>query len=213
MEAEIGGDYYDLFAARDGMTVMAIGDVCGKGVHAATKTSMIKYSLRGLVAAGATPSEVLTELNRLVSSSGDPSDIVTAWVGFLDADRRVLTYADGGHPPALVRRATGHGFERLGPTGPLLGAIDDAPYEAARIELEPGDLIVLYTDGVTEARRSGRFFGEGRLMRAIRSAPTAPMAVDALLDSVGAFSRGVMHDDAAVMAIRVLGSASADEPS
>jgi len=210
VEAEIGGDYYDLFLAREGVAVLAIGDVCGKGVQAATKTSMIKYSLRGMVAAGATPAAALAELNRLVAYSGDPSDIVTAWVGFLDAGRTTLTYADAGHPPGLVLRRDGGRFERLGPTGPLLGAIEDATYEEQVVSLSPGDLLLTYTDGVTEARRRGEFFGEGRVRAAIRSSGTAANAVASLLDSVSDFSAGAMHDDAAVLAVRVLGDQPVD---
>jgi serine phosphatase RsbU (regulator of sigma subunit)/HAMP domain-containing protein len=203
IDAEIGGDYYDLFAASDGSVVVAIGDVCGKGVLAATKTSMIKFSLRGMVAAGAGPGEALTELNRLVSSSGDPADIVTAWVGFIGPDRRSLTYADGGHPPALLCRADRRRFERLGPTGPLLGAIPGAVFEQVVVELEPGDVLVTYTDGVTEARRGRAFFGEGRIRKAVRRSKTAQGVVEALLAAVGEFSSGVMRDDAAALVLRV----------
>jgi serine phosphatase RsbU (regulator of sigma subunit)/HAMP domain-containing protein len=213
VDAEIGGDYYDLFAARGGDAVIAIGDVCGKGVQAATKTSMIKYSLRGLVAAGATPGEALGELNRLVASSGDPSDIMTAWVGFLDLKRGSLTYADGGHPHALLLRHGTGAFERLGPTGPLLGAIEGATYEERIVALDPGDLLITYTDGVTEARRGARFFGEGRIRRSMRRATTAEQAVEALLAAVGEFSAGVMRDDAAVLGVRVTGDAPLAPPS
>ncbi|MDO8915606.1 MAG: SpoIIE family protein phosphatase [Coriobacteriia bacterium] len=203
VDAEIGGDYYDLFATSGGDAVIAIGDVCGKGVQAATKTSMIKYSLRGLVAAGATPGEALAELNRLVAYSGDPADIVTAWIGFLDPTRRSLTYADGGHPPALLLRHGTGVFERLGPTGPLLGAIEGATYDERVVALDPGDLLVTYTDGVTEARRGTRFFGEGRIRRAMRGAISAEAAVESLLGAVGEFSAGVMRDDAAVLGVRI----------
>jgi GAF domain-containing protein len=203
VDTEIGGDYYDLFATSDGSVVVAIGDVCGKGVLAATKTSMIKYSLRGMVAAGAGPAEALSELNRLVAGSGDPADIVTAWVGFIAPDRRSLTYSNGGHPPALLCRADRRRFERLEPTGPLLGAIPDADYAQTEVPLQPGDVLVTYTDGVTEARRGRAFFGEGRIRRAVRRSRTAQGAVEALLTAVGEFSSGVMRDDAAALIVRV----------
>ncbi len=92
-DAEIGGDYYDLFRAPDGSIWMAIADVCGKGVKAAAKTSMIKYSVRSLVAAGFAPGRVVTEVNLMVAEGRDPSDIVTLWVG------------PGG--PARARRSPG----------------------------------------------------------------------------------------------------------
>jgi GAF domain-containing protein len=206
MEVEIGGDYYDLFTRPDGTAVVAIGDVCGKGVLAATKTSMMKYSLRGMVAAGSGPAEALTELNRIVSASGDPSDIVTAWIGFLDPSRRTLTYADGGHPPALLYRPSSKEMRRLGPTGPLLGAFAEAVFEQVAVPVEPADLLVTYTDGVTEARRGTAFFGEAGVSEVMRRAASANDAVDLLLDAVGAFSAGVMRDDAAALAVRILGT-------
>lgn len=204
LDAEIGGDFYDLFQMRDGRTVIAIGDVCGKGVLAATKTSMIKYSLRGMVSAGATPAEALTELNRLVSVSEDPSDIVTAWIGFLDVSAGSLTYADAGHPPALLHHMTDGGIERLGPTGPLLGALATSSYSEVSVVVRPGDLLLTYTDGVTEARRDGEFFGEDRVRDTVGRAATAEQAVSDLLEQLSVFSSGVMRDDAAVLAVRTL---------
>lgn len=209
LEAEIGGDYYDLFRASDGRVVLAIGDVCGKGIIAATKTSMIKYTLRGMVAAGAEPADALSELNRVVSMTGDPSDIVTAWLGFLDLETGLLTYANGGHPPGLVRRSGTRRIDRLAATGPLLGAIADAAYGQRTVLMRPDDMLLLYTDGVTEARRGSRFFGEGRVRRMLKAAETADQAVGLLLEAVGVFTGGRMRDDAAVLALRRLRPADA----
>ncbi len=209
-EAEIGGDYYDVFRAPDGRVVLAIGDVCGKGVQAATKTSAIKHSLRGMVACGAGPARALTELNRLVAESRDPSDIVTTWVGFLDLASGSLTWADGGHPPALLRRGGTRTVERLEVTGPLLGAIPSAVYSEETVTLARGDIILLYTDGVTEARRGPQFFGEGRLRRALRRTATAQDAVDGLLDALAGFCGGALRDDAAVLAAEIVDVPSSD---
>lgn len=202
-EAEIGGDFYDLFRAPDGRVVLAIGDVCGKGVQAATKTSAIKHSLRGMVAMGADPAEALTEMNRLVAESRDPADIVTAWVGFVDVATGRLAWADGGHPPALLRKAGTRDVERLEVTGPLLGAVPAAVYTEGVVTLGAGDTVLLYTDGVTEARRGKQFFGEGRLRRTLRKADCAQDAVDGLLDALGDFCGGALRDDAAVLAVQM----------
>lgn len=209
-EAEIGGDFYDLFSAPDGSVVVAIGDVCGKGVGAATKTSAIRYSLRGMVAAGARPADALAELNRVVATSGDPADIVTAWVGFIAADRTSLVYAGAGHPPALLFRAGSHRFERLEATGPLLGAISSAGFDECEVALSPDDILLMYTDGVTEARHEKRFFGEGRVRRSVRRSASVRGIVDSLLTSLGEFSSGVMRDDAAALAVRIVEQASPD---
>lgn len=201
-EADIGGDYYDLFTTRDGRIVVAIGDVCGKGVLAATKTSMIKYALRGLLSAGASPGEALAELNHLVAMSGDPSDIVTAWVGVIDLEEHRLVFANAGHPPGLLWCPSPGAFTRLAPTGPLLGAVAGVTYDDRTVGFEINDVLLLYTDGVTEARRQSRLFGEGRVRRALRRARGAQQTVDMLLTAVNEFSNGPLRDDAAALAVQ-----------
>jgi GAF domain-containing protein len=209
-ETEIGGDFYDLFVTEGGDVVLAIGDVCGKGVAAATKTSMVKFTLRGLIGAGAGPAAALTELNRQVALAGDPADIVTMWVGSLDCWSGILTYADGGHPPALLLRADTRRTERLGATGPLLGAVSHAEYGEKEVALSEGDMVLLYTDGVTEARRGVRLFGEGRVRRVLRDSLTARECLDSLLEAVKAHADGPLKDDAAALAVRRVGSESDD---
>lgn len=205
-EAEIGGDYYDMFAVQDGRIMFAIGDVCGKGVVAATKTSMVKYALRGLLGAGVGPAEALAEVNRQVSFTGDPADIVTVWVGLLDVASGELTYADAGHPPALLCRGASQRVEQLSATGPLLGAVPDAQYTECLIRFDAGDGLLLYTDGVTEARHEGEFFGAERLRNLVTEHATARECIDALLSELVRFSAGPLRDDAAALAIRRLDS-------
>lgn len=199
-EAEIGGDYYDLFRAPDGTLWFAIADVCGKGVVAATKTSMIKYSVRAFVAAGFGPSAVLGEVNRFVSESGEASDIVTLWVGRLDPTSGVLTYASGGHPPGIVRHTDGS-LERSRPTGPLLGAVADIVYGEESVQLGEGDVILLYTDGVTEARSGKEFFGEERVEESVAAGGSPEEVVRRLLTLVRRWVHGELRDDVAVLAI------------
>jgi GAF domain-containing protein len=204
IEADIGGDYYDLFRAPDGRIFMVMGDVCGKGVVAATKTSMIKYTVRGLVTAGLGPADVISEVNKTVAQSGDTSDIVTLWVGALDAGEGTLEYANGGHPAALLRRAKDSSIVRFPPTGALLGAMAGAHYDLEKVSVEPGDLIVLYTDGVTEARRGNTFFGEGRVQRALRQGSDAGDVTQRLLSLLDRFVPGAIRDDAAVLAVGIV---------
>jgi serine phosphatase RsbU (regulator of sigma subunit)/methyl-accepting chemotaxis protein len=206
-DAEIGGDYYDLFRAPDGALWFAIGDVCGKGVIAATKTSMIKYSVRAFVAAGFAPSAVLGEVNRFVAESGEASDIVTLWVGRLDAAAGVLTYSNGGHPPGILRHSDGT-TERTEPTGPLLGALVGVAYGEETLQLGQGDLILLCTDGVTEARSEKEFFGEDRVEEAVAAGGSAEEIVRRLLTLVRRWVHGELRDDVAVLAIALESSAS-----
>lgn len=202
-EAEIGGDYFDMFRAPDDAIVLAIGDVCGKGVTAATKTSMIKYSVRGLIAAGLGPARAMAEVNNMVAESGDTSEIVTLWLGALDMRTGRLRHANGGHPPALLLHDGGQGVTRLETTGPLLGAIADARYDEIETVVAAGDVVLAYTDGVTEARRGNKFFGEGRVRRALLKGGSATEIVDRLLESLDHFVPGNLRDDAAVLAVRI----------
>lgn len=213
-DATIGGDYYDLFLMPDGRVTIVIGDVCGKGVVAATKTSMIKYSVRGMVAAGLGPSRILEELNRMLIESGDATSIVTLWLGQLDIPTGALTYANAGHPSALLRGASSGSKEitKLGTTGALLGAVGGASWDEVEIALVPGATLLLYTDGVTEARRSSRFFGEGRLMRALRPGGTASAVSRRVLSMLQRFSGGDLRDDAAILVIRIDEVSAADDP-
>lgn len=202
-DSDIGGDYYDLMKDPEGRIVIVIGDVCGKGVEAATKTSMIKYSARALIAAGLSPREILAHLNRLMIEPGIHCDIVTLWIGRLDPKSGLLEYANGGHPPALVWRAAVRKSERLCTTGPLLGAFPDPEYEELSTKLDPGDSVLLYTDGVTESRNGNRFFGEGRVRRALSKGDTPSAVIVALESSLRTFTRGELRDDAAAVVVRL----------
>jgi serine phosphatase RsbU (regulator of sigma subunit)/HAMP domain-containing protein len=200
-ESDIGGDYYDLFYAPDGRLVLAIGDVCGKGVQAATKTSVIKYTLRGLVGAGLGPSTALRELNTVVSETGDIADIVTMWIGYLDPKSGDLNYANAGHPPALVRTSEGEILE-LGPTGPLLGGIRSASFSRRTVGLDPGAAILLYTDGVTEARGPRGLFGDGRLKEVFGRGGRAGEITERVIRAVRAHAEGILRDDVAMLVAR-----------
>ena len=205
IEADIGGDYYDLFRGPDGRIFIVMGDVCGKGVVAATKTSMIKYTVRGLVAAGLGPATALSEVNRMVAEGGEPSDIVTLWIGALDVKAGRVSYANGGHPAALLRSGDDGSIVRMPPTGALLGAMADAPYDVEHVPVSPGDVLLLYTDGVTEARRGNTFFGEGRVRRALRQGGDAVDVTQRLLGALDRFVPGSIRDDAAILAVGIKG--------
>lgn len=203
-EADIGGDYYDIFKSAHGDVWISIADVCGKGVQAATKTSMIKYAVRAFVAAGLSPAGVVGEVNTMTAETGDTSDIVTLWVGRYSPTIDSLVWANGGHPPGILRRSNG-GFERLSVTGPLLGAMSGVTYEERRVSFAPGDRMLLFTDGVTEARSSGEFFGEQRVLDAFRATASPQEDAERVLQSVRSFVQGVLRDDIAVLVVAALG--------
>ncbi|HSK47402.1 MAG TPA: SpoIIE family protein phosphatase, partial [Coriobacteriia bacterium] len=200
-EAEIGGDYYDLFKAPDGLIWIAIADVCGKGVNAATKTSMIKYVVRALAGSDLGPAAIVSRVNNMIADGGDTSDIVTLWLGRYDAERGKLCWADGGHPPGLLRKTDGS-IQQLGVTGALLGAMTDAPYDEMVVQIGAGESLLLYTDGVTEARRGNIFFGEERVQTILaENAPPAEIA-QSLLEAVRGYVQGELRDDVAVLVVR-----------
>ena len=210
-DADIGGDYYDLFTAPDGRVVVSIGDVCGKGVAAATKTSMIRYALRGMVVAGLEPARVLAELNTMLLETGDATSIVTLWLGYIDTAAGRLLYADGGHPPGLLRRSADARIERLATTGALLGAVPGISWTQQEVPIEEGATLLLYTDGVTEARSGGRFFGEGRVRRALRAGGSPASVAQRLLSQVQRFASGELRDDAAILAVGYVPSRPGDD--
>lgn len=199
--SEIGGDYYDVVRGPDGRIFLAIADVCGKGIVAATKTSMIKYSVRALVTAGLGPSQIVGNVNGIVCESGVPGDIVTLFVGALDSRTGTLAWANGGHPPALLRDSSGR-VSKLGATGPLLGAVADIEYEEQVTPVSAGDTLLLYTDGVTEARSGNRLFGEERLRRTLDAPGSATEVADRVLEAVRRYVRGDLRDDIAILAVR-----------
>ncbi|MDZ4166814.1 MAG: SpoIIE family protein phosphatase [Coriobacteriia bacterium] len=200
-DAEIGGDYYDMFMAPDGRVVVSIGDVCGKGVEAATQTSMIKYAIRGMAVAGLGPARIVKELNAMLIETGDPAGIVTLWIGFLDTATGELAYANGGHPPTLVLDPTTGRISRLTTTGALLGAVTDTEWGESSFTMDPGATLLLYTDGVTEARSGARFFGEGRVRRALGAGGSAADVSQRLLELLQRFASGELRDDAAILAV------------
>jgi len=200
--AEIGGDYHDLFQGPDGRVVLAIGDVCGSGIEAATKTSMLKYSVRSLGAAGLGPAEIVARINGMIVEGGDPADIVTLWLGMLDTESGALAWANGGHPPALLLEPqTGGRIQRLGTTGALLGAVAAAEYLEERVTVPASGTLLLYTDGVTEARNVTGFFGEGRVRRALRKGGSVQEITERLLSAVERFSRNGIRDDVAILGL------------
>jgi len=199
-DAEIGGDYYDLFKARDGKFWFAIADVCGKGVYAATKTSMIKYVVRALVAAGLGPAAIVSEINNMIAAGGDPSEIVTVWLGRYDPSTGSLRWANGGHPPGMLRRTDGT-VERLGVTGALLGAMEGAFYDEFELKVSPGEVVLLYTDGVTEARRGNIFFGDDRVLTVLKAGRGPAEIARLLLDEVRDYVQGELRDDVAALVV------------
>jgi sigma-B regulation protein RsbU (phosphoserine phosphatase) len=204
---EVGGDFYDVFQVGPDDWVVCIGDVCGKGVDAAVVTALVRHTIRAAAVRLASPSDILRDLNAaLLRYRSDRF----CTVGILRLRRHQGTWTasvgSGGHPAALLLRP-GESPRPVGSAGSLLGVMEDVSFTDAEVTLAPRDAILLYTDGVPEARRDGEFYGEERLL-AVAQANQGRAAglTEALLSDVLGFQFGLARDDIAIVAVRVPGN-------
>jgi len=149
-EAEVGGDFYDVFAIKKGRTALAVGDLSGKGLAAAAQVGSVRNMLRAFLYSRPTVAGAVAELNRVLAENNLLTGFTTLFVGAYDSATGRLTYVNCGQEPALVRRAATGAVEPLEPTGPVLGAIEGAVYEERQAALSPGDALAIFTDGLTE---------------------------------------------------------------
>ncbi|MPY87341.1 MAG: SpoIIE family protein phosphatase [Luteitalea sp.] len=201
----VGGDFFDIVPTRDGRLLVALGDVAGKGTPAALLMALLLAMLRTLVDEGLAPQALATRLNQQVLRHAPRSRFITAVLGIYDPDSHVLSYVNAGHPPALLWRANG-AAERLPPTGIALGLDSRAVYPPREIVLRPADLLVVYSDGITEAESSaGVAFDDSGVEQVLtehgRQSPQLVTA--ALLARVDAHTGDArVHDDLTVLAVR-----------
>ncbi|MFE6037839.1 PP2C family protein-serine/threonine phosphatase [Streptomyces sp. NPDC056452] len=206
----LGGDFYDLFPLDADRWAFFLGDVCGKGPQAAAVTSLTRYTLRAAVLHDPDPVTVLTTLNTVLHeryTSGD-TRYCTAIFGVLHpGDEHVSVHlASGGHPSALIQRADGTAHYLPTPGGMLIGVLPQAQFTSARTRLLPGDTLLLYTDGLTEARTGpGReLYGDDalRTFTAEQSAAGPEALITALAALLAGFGDG-LDDDTALLALGV----------
>ena len=202
--AEVGGDFYDVFSVGTDDWVVTLGDVCGKGYEAAVVTALVRHTIRALCVNSERPAEVLRGLDEVLRH--DPTDRFCTGVVLRlrrDGDGWDVQIGIGGHPRPLVLRP-GRPPETCGLGGPLLGVVDNARFEDTELRLSPGDVILLYTDGVVEGRRDDELFGEARLeATAHRIGPRPHALVGAVMEEVLAFQDGTPRDDVAIVALGV----------
>ncbi|MBI3946510.1 MAG: SpoIIE family protein phosphatase [Armatimonadetes bacterium] len=201
-EAQVGGDFYDIFSFPDGRIGLLMADVSGKGVAAAVHAAMGKYMLRAFAFDRADPADAVARLNVALFAYGAHEVFITMFLGIYDPAGGVMRYVNAGHPPALVVRGRDpNRAVRLGSTGAPVGAFRDASFDCDAVRIERGDMLVLYTDGVTEARSGPEFFGIERLEDVLaENAPCGPEAVaDAIHAAIADFTSGFSHDDIALI--------------
>lgn len=205
-EAEhgIGGDFYDVFEMADGRTAVLVGDVCGKGVEAATVTGIARRTLRALTHLDH-PSELLQHLNRTLLQEDLQDRFCTAALAIVDAaDRRGAraTIALAGHPPPQVVTAAGE-IHRVGEPGTLLGILEDLIVHDVSIELEEGDSLLLYTDGIME-KHEAAWDEPVALITALRgTAWSSSLELCGRIEEFVRSDAGERHDDIAVLILRV----------
>ncbi|MFL5781779.1 MAG: SpoIIE family protein phosphatase, partial [Thermoleophilaceae bacterium] len=203
---EVGGDFYDVFDARDGRWAVVIGDVCGKGPEAAAVTALARYTVRAAAMTTDDPSEVLATLNEAMLRQRDDRRFCTVLYARADPspDGVRLCFASGGHPLPIVVRAGGEVLEPGAP-GTLLGIVPDPNLADEAVDLEPGDTAILYTDGVTDAAAPQVVQDPVELARTLATGPdrAAEDVAQQLLDAALQAGGGEPRDDIAIVVLRV----------
>jgi len=206
----VGGDYYDFILLSTTELGIAIGDVSGKGIPAALLMATLRAYLRGqMIQHESDLTSVMRNLNTLVFESSAPNRYATFFYAELDAASRVLNYVNAGHNPPMVFRHAEGGQDviRLDTGGPVIGLMEECCYRQGRLALQSGDVLVAYTDGISEAMNAvDDEWGEERLMNAVRANRTVPARalIDRLMTSADAFVSGApQHDDMTLVVVRV----------
>ncbi len=198
----MAGDFYDVFRPSPGRIAAVIGDVAGHGIDPAITAFQAKYLLRVFLRQYRDPAQALEELNTQMSAMGRPEEFISLCVVVFDPQAETLRYASAGHPAAFVWHE--RAVRPLRATGPLLMLDPGADYVSHEIRLEPDDVVLAYTDGLSEVRNGGQLFGEERVANALRRDPgQAPdVLCKSLLEVARDFSSGPINDDVAILAIR-----------
>ena len=217
---QVGGDYYDFIPTKPQLTgkrreqgrwALVMGDVMGKGIPAGLLMTLLRGMLRAEVLTGLAPDQILHDLNQLAQEDLAHSNrFVTLFYSEYDPRTRLLRFSNAAHNPPLIWRRQGHSVERLDAPGLLIGLQADADYGCEQVQLEPGDVLLFYTDGVTEASGiGGDRFDEERLMRALLAICKLGVGAQEILDQLFArLDRFVgagrqLEDDASVVVLKV----------
>jgi sigma-B regulation protein RsbU (phosphoserine phosphatase) len=207
----VGGDYYDVFALQDGRLGIAIGDVSGKGISAALLMASLRASLRGVTLDNPRDfAKLMDKVNRLVYEASANNRYATFFFGALDPVTLMLECVNAGHNAPLVLRQKLDGeaeILRLEADGPVVGLLPFAPYTEQRLQLKPGDLLVTYTDGISEAMtRKEEEWGEDRMMLAAAAARdgSADDVLKAIFAEADKFTDGApQHDDMTMLILKL----------
>lgn len=199
----MAGDFFDFFFVSEEVLAVVMADVSGKGVPAAMFMAVARTAIRSFTVPGKTPAEILKHVNDVMVRDNDNMMFVTVFYGFYNIRTGEVVYVNAGHNPPYVLRREGR-LDTLQPTGPILSVLEDATYTHAQTRLEPGEVLVLFTDGVTEADREGELYGEERfetLLGSIADRPVENLCQE-VIDAVVDYGGRELRDDVTVLALR-----------
>jgi serine phosphatase RsbU (regulator of sigma subunit) len=202
----VGGDFFDVIPLKRNRTAVVVGDVCGKGLRAATRMAAVRHTLRAYAVLDPDPGKWLTLVNESLASGPESAEFVTVALVVVDPIRRSLEYVLAGHPGPLV--ASAGGVIELGGAHDLPLGVDDGQRYRAQLTQVPDDsTLILFTDGLYEARSGTHMFGTLRLEAAARAVAVTPLhgSADRLVAEARAFSGGHLADDVVVMLVRLTG--------
>ncbi|WP_263384653.1 SpoIIE family protein phosphatase [Granulicella arctica] len=207
--SEVGGDYYDLIEMEDGNLGFTIGDVSGKGISAALIMASLRASLRGLILD--TPDDLarmMQKVNRLVYEASSSSRYATFFFATFNPQTRELRYVNAGHNPPIVARAQSGKLDRLEACGPVVGLLPLVDYEAQSLILEAGDLLIAYTDGISEAMTADdEEWGETRMLEAApgHTSASASEIIEHIFKAADQFTAGAeQHDDMTLLIMKLM---------
>jgi sigma-B regulation protein RsbU (phosphoserine phosphatase) len=206
----VGGDYFDFIDFSNGFHGLAIADVAGHGVSASLHMASIQALLRTLVPVNKSPAEVMRQVHKLFIHNIRFETFVTFFIGAFDSSTKRLTYCNAGHQPPLVLHKTmskNESIEMLRPTGAAIGLVEEAEFAERTIELQEEDLLVLYTDGVTESvNPQNQEFGRERLVKLSREVNNTPVreVVQHIRQRLEEFSEGKpLADDTTIVLCKI----------
>lgn len=204
----VGGDYYDFLALPGGHLGIAIGDVSGKGIGAALMMASLQASLRGeATRAPENLAALVANVNHLVYEASSSNRYATFFYAQYDPETRQLTYVNAGHNPPMLFHRTGNDWEvkRLEAGGTVVGLLETFPYEQASLRIAPGDILIAFTDGISEAmNRADEEWGEGRMIDTIKQCGglTPPEIITKIMHAADAFVAGAkQHDDMTLVVV------------
>ncbi|MCL6519210.1 MAG: SpoIIE family protein phosphatase [Armatimonadetes bacterium] len=204
-ESDLGGDFYDIIHLGGPKYALVIGDVAGKGLDAAVYTGMSRYMVQAYSHEDPDPVSVITRVNNALCRYTPTSKFVTMIYGVFNAETREFTYVNAGHElPLLFRQLEGN-IERLNTSGPAVGALTEAEYASSAVILSPGDALVFYTDGATDARKEGKFLGTEGLEKIVASELRRNIGdpAEGIFEGINSYANGYLRDDVAILIVKV----------